>query len=85
MKYTFFSYSQTRIDEAKASFLSSGKTDPSQMSLLEKMVDACGPDSSVPFVMAFDMCIAGVDTAGNYMACWLGRMAENPDKQEGAR
>jgi cytochrome P450 len=40
-----------------------------------------GPNSPIPYVMAFDMVIAGIDTTGNTLAFLLYNLAKNPDKQ----
>ena len=45
--------------------------------MLEKLILRCGPDSSVPAVITFDMCIAGIDTTGNTTAFVLGFLARN--------
>lgn len=59
-----------------------GQTD---ISILEKMILKNGPDSPIPFVMAFDMVIAGIDTTGNTMAFLIYHLARNPDKQQKLR
>ena len=50
-------------------------------SVLEKLILRCGPDSSVPAVIAFDMCVAGIDTTGNTIAFALGLLARNQRAQ----
>ena len=50
-------------------------------SVLEKLILRCGPESSVPAVIAFDMCIAGIDTTGNTIAFALGLLARNQRAQ----
>ena len=35
-----------------------------EVSVIEKLILRCGPDSSVPVVTAFDMVVAGIDTTG---------------------
>ena len=55
------------------------------MSVLEKLIMKCGPDSQIPFVMAFDMVGAGVDSTGNTLGFALYNLAAHPDKQETLR
>lgn len=33
-------------------------------SMLDKLIIKCGPESSIPLVMAYDMLQAGIDTTG---------------------
>ena len=55
------------------------------MSVIEKLIMKCGPDSGIPFVMAFDMLGAGIDSTGNTLGFALYNLAANPDKQEKLR
>ena len=52
------------------------------ISILEKLIIKNGPQSAIPFSMAFDMIIAGIDTTGNALAFNLYLLATNPEKQE---
>ena len=53
-------------------------------SLLHKMVDRFGEDSTIPVVMATDMILGGVDTTSFTGAAFLYNLACNPIKQEKA-
>ncbi len=52
-----------------------------ERSVMEKVIRRCGRESSVPSVLAFDMCIAGIDTTGNSIGFLLTRLSENPEEQ----
>ena len=57
------------------------KTD-AELSLLEKLINRCGPDSPVPLLMSQDAIVAGVETTGTTAAFLLLDLARNSDKQE---
>ena len=50
--------------------------------IIAKLFRKCGRDSPIPFVMAVDMMMAGIDTTGSTAAFLLYHLATNPDKQE---
>ena len=64
-----------------AAAASSSSAEKRNKSVLEKLILRCGPDSSVPAVIAFDMCIAGIDTTGNTIAFALGFLSRNQRAQ----
>ena len=53
-----------------------------QWSLLLKMLDRYGENSSIPVVMTTDMVLGGVDTTSGTTATFLYHLADNPIKQE---
>jgi len=58
------------------------KKNRDEMSVLEKLIDKCGPESTIPEVMANDALMAGIDTTGNASAFLLYHLASNPEHQE---
>jgi len=52
------------------------------MNVLAKLTEKCGPDSTIPQVMAMDALFAGIDTTGNTSAFMLYLLGINPEKQE---
>jgi len=52
------------------------------MNVLAKLTEKCGPDSTIPQVMAMDALFAGIDTTGNTSAFILYLLGSNPEKQE---
>ena len=50
--------------------------------IIAKLFRKCGRDSPIPFVMAGDMMMAGIDTTGSTATFLLYHLATNPDKQE---
>ena len=50
--------------------------------IIAKLFRKCGRDSPIPFVMAVDMMMAGIDTTGSTATFLLYHLATNPDKQE---
>jgi len=74
-----FTMSSDKINEA----IQKNKIDGSlEGTILDKMLQRCGPDSQIPHVMANDALLAGLDTTGNTAAFLLYHLAINPDKQE---
>eukprot|EP00088_Acartia_fossae_P028188 TRINITY_DN28986_c0_g1_i6.p1 TRINITY_DN28986_c0_g1~~TRINITY_DN28986_c0_g1_i6.p1 ORF type:complete len:535 (-),score=114.95 TRINITY_DN28986_c0_g1_i6:246-1823(-) len=53
-----------------------------EMSVLAKLTQKCGPDSTIPQVMAMDALFAGIDTTGNTSGFLCYLLGANPDKQE---
>ena len=70
------------ISDAKKKFKTNNITDPDKMSVLQKLIHKCGPDSKIPEVMAIDALGAGIDTTGNTAAFLLYHLASNPVQQE---
>ena len=71
-----------QVAEARSRIAASASsTEERNKSVLEKLILRCGPDSSVPAVIAFDMCIAGIDTTGNTIAFALGFLSRNQRAQ----
>ena len=70
------------IDIAAEEFKCSGKTNTEDMSMLEKLIHKCGPESTIPTVMAMDSIGAGIDTTGNTVAFLLYDLAQHPEQQE---
>jgi len=58
------------------------KKNRDDMSVLEKLIDKCGPDSKIPEIMANDAMMAGIDTTGNSSSFLLYHLASNPQHQE---
>ena len=56
-----------------------------EMSILAKMMQRNGPDSSYPMVMALDMMFAGIDTTGLTLAYLMYHLAAHPDQQAKAQ
>ena len=56
-----------------------------EVSILEKLILKCGPKSTVPFVMSFDMMVAGIDTTGSTGGFMLYHLSKNPKVQEKVR
>ncbi len=56
-----------------------------EISVLEKLICKCDPESTVPTVMAFDMVVAGIDTTGNTLGFLLYNLAKHPEVQERLR
>ena len=50
--------------------------------IIAKLFRNCGRDSPIPFVMAVDMMMAGIDTTGSTATFLLYHLATNPEKQE---
>ena len=61
------------------------EVDLEELSVLEKLIIKNGPNSAIPFVNAFDMIIAGIDTTGNTLGFLLYNLARNPQVQENLR
>ena len=55
------------------------------ISVLEKMIIKNGPNSTITYVMAFDMIFGGIDTTGNKLAFLVYHLSRNQDKQEKLR
>ena len=51
-------------------------------SILQKLKQRCGGDSTIPMLMSQDALTAGVDTTGTTAAFLMLDLARNPDKQE---
>ena len=60
-------------------------TDLDDVSVLEKLIIRNGPNSPIPFVNAFDMVTAGIDTTGNTLGFFLYNLALNPEAQQKLR
>lgn len=69
-----------RLDEKKEHL-----EDQMDISILEKMIIKNGPKSPIPYVMAFDLVFAGIDTTGNTLSFLIYNLSRNPDKQEKLR
>ena len=50
--------------------------------IIAKLFRKCGRDSPIPFVMAVDMMMAGIDTTGSTATFLLYHLATNPEQQE---
>lgn len=65
---TNYFHFQKRVDEARQRIQDKMNAGTNMMneevSVLEKLIIKCGPNSSVPLVNAFDMVTAGIDTTG---------------------
>ena len=71
------------IGEAKEKINATGTNkNREDMSILEKLIDKCGPESKIPEVMAMDAMMAGIDTTGNSSTFLLYHLASNPKEQE---
>ena len=70
-----------QVSEARRRIEAAPPSEERNKSVLEKLIGRCGPDSSVPAVIAFDMCVAGIDTTGNTIAFALGFLARNQRAQ----
>ena len=70
------------INEAKEKFLTNNLTNTDEMSVLQKLIHKCGPESKIPEVMAMDAMMAGIDTTGNTAAFLFYHLAANPEKQD---
>ena len=70
-----------QVSEARSRMEAASPSEERNKSVLEKLIARCGPDSSVPAVIAFDMCVAGIDTTGNTIAFALGFLARNQRAQ----
>jgi len=79
-----YNVSKKYIDEAieKSQNSESAKRNDDEMSVLEKLIKKCGPNSQIPLVMAQDAIMAGIDTTGNTTAFLLYDLAVNPEQQE---
>lgn len=51
-------------------------------SVLEKMIERNGSESTYPLVMALDLIFGGIDTTGNTLGFLLYHLSANPQKQE---
>lgn len=51
-------------------------------SILQKMIERNGTESSYPLVMALDLIFGGIDTTGNTLGFLLYHLSVNPQKQE---
>ena len=60
-------------------------SDEMDISMLEKMIIKNGPNSPIPYVMAFDLIFAGIDTTGNTLSFLIYNLSRNPEKQEKLR
>jgi len=76
--------SKKHIEEAieKSKNSQSPDRNEDEMSVLEKLIKKCGPESHIPLVMAQDAITAGIDTTGNTTAFLLYDLASNPEQQE---
>ena len=54
-------------------------------SILGKLIELNGQESTFPQVMAIDMMFAGIDSTGNSLGFLMYHLATNPDKQERLR
>ena len=70
------------VDKAVLRCLKDGLKKGDEASVLEKLIDKCGPESQVPVVMAQDAMIAGVDNTGTSGAFLLLDLATYPEYQE---
>ena len=70
------------INEAKKKFKANKVVDKEKMSVLQKLIHKCGPESKIPEVMAMDAMMAGIDTTGNTAAFLFYHLAANPEKQD---
>jgi len=79
-----YNISKKYITEAieKAKETTNVKKSYDEMSVLQKLIKKCGPDSQIPLVMAQDAIMAGIDTTGNTAAFLLYDLASNPEQQE---
>ena len=59
--------------------------DKVDISILEKMIIKNGPKSPIPYIMAFDLVFAGIDTTGNKLSFLVSHLSRNQDKQEKLR
>merc|ERR1712059_238980 len=56
--------------------------DKSNETILSKLVRKCGKGSQIPFIMAMDAILAGIDTTGHTASVLLYHLARNPEQQE---
>ena len=74
--------SKNLIDKTVAEMEKIGAKPDDELSVLQKLIKRCPPNSQIPLVMSQDALMAGVDTTGTTAAFFLLDLARNPDKQE---
>ena len=74
--------SKNLIDKTVAEMEKIGSKPDDELSVLQKLIKRCPPNSQIPLVMSQDALMAGVDTTGTTAAFFLLDLARNPDKQE---
>ena len=79
---TIHDITKRMVDNAIADLKKRGPDTTGELSVLQKLINKCGPDSQIPIVMSQDAIMAGVDTTGTTAAFILLDLATNPDKQE---
>ena len=76
-----FKISKKYIDKTLAEMGEIETKPDNELSVLQKLIKRCGPESQIPLVMSQDAIMAGVDTTGTTAAFFLLDLARNPDKQ----
>ena len=79
---TMYEITKKFVDKAVLRCLKDGLKKGDEASVLEKLIDKCGPESQVPVVMAQDAMIAGVDNTGTSGAFMLLDLAMYPEYQD---
>jgi len=64
------------VDEAIA------RVDPTDESVIARLVRKCGKESPIPLIMGIDALQVGIDTTGSSAVFLLYHLAANPEKQE---
>ena len=78
---TIYDFTKRHVDQAVKNFIKDAP-EHDNMSILQKMIKTCGPDSQIPVVMAQDALMAGVDTTGTTAAFLLLDLAQHQEYQE---
>ena len=79
---TIFDITKKYVDRAVEKYKQQEEKEDDELSVLQKMIRRCGPESQIPLVMAQDALTAGVDTTGTTVAFLLLDLANNPGQQE---
>ena len=79
---TMYDFTKKHVDRAIDKYLKEGVSDPKNMSVLEKLIEECGPDSQIPIVLSQDSLIGGVDTTSTSASFMLLDLAQNPECQD---
>ena len=80
--FCIYDFTKKLVDRAIDKYLKEGVVDPENMSVLEKLIEECGPDSQIPVVLSQDSLIGGVDTTSTAASFMLYDLAQNPECQE---
>ena len=79
---TIFEITKKYVDRAVEKYRQEAEREEDELSVLQKMIKRCGPESQIPLVMAQDAITAGVDTTATTAAFLLLDLANNPRQQE---